>query len=114
MALGALRDGVVKGLDGLQGDPELVDKGLDEQGMGGDDALIGGQGRGGLDGVDTLCDDVRRAHMVVAEEGLQGGAPGELRGFEGRPAAQKVTKDEAYLCPETIGAPAGNSFSGCS
>ena len=51
MALRALRDGVIKGCDRLQGDPELVDKSLDEQGMGGDNALIGGQGGGSLDGV---------------------------------------------------------------
>jgi hypothetical protein len=34
MALSALRDGVIKSRDRLQGDPELVDEGLDEQGMG--------------------------------------------------------------------------------
>ena len=99
--------------DGLQGDPELVDEGLDEQGMGGDDALIGGQGGGSFDGVDTCVDDVCRAHMMVAEEGFQGGAARELRGFEGRPATEKVTKDRRYLCPETIAAHAENSFSGC-
>ena len=31
--------------------------------------------------------------MMVAEEGFQGGAPCELRGFEGRPATETVTKD---------------------
>ena len=36
MVLRALRDGVIKGLDCLQGDPELVDEGLDEQGRRGD------------------------------------------------------------------------------
>ena len=51
MVLRALRDGVIKGLDCLQGDPELVDEGLDEQGMRGANARIGGQGEGGLDGV---------------------------------------------------------------
>src|SRR5262245_52903670 len=51
MVLSALRNGFIKGLDRLQGDPELVDQGLDEQGMRGDNALIGGQGDGGLDGV---------------------------------------------------------------
>jgi hypothetical protein len=93
MALSALRAGVSTGLERRQGDAELVDQGLDEQGLGGDDALIGGQGHSGLDGVETRVDDVRRAHMVVAEEGRQGGAARELRGFEGRPATAKGTKD---------------------
>src|SRR5262245_29155942 len=31
--------------------------------------------------------------MMVAAEGFQGGAPGELRGLEGRPATEQVTKD---------------------
>ena len=98
--------------DGLQGDAELGDKGLDQEGMGRDDALIGGQGGGGFDGVDTLGDDVGRAHMMVAEEGFEGGAAGELRRFEGRPAAAGSRRRSRCLCPETIAAPAGNSSSG--
>src|SRR2546428_607124 len=62
--------------------------------MGGDDALIDGQGRGGVDGVDALVDDVRRAHMVVAEEGLKGRAARELGSFESGPAAEEVAKKE--------------------
>ena len=92
MGLGPLRDGGVELGDGLQGDAELGDKGLDQQGMGGDNALIGGSGVALLMAW-MRCPSVRRAHMVVAEEGLQGGAAGELRGCEGGPAAQKVTKD---------------------
>jgi hypothetical protein len=42
MALGTLRDGGVEVGDGLQGDAELGNKRLDQQGIGGDDALIGG------------------------------------------------------------------------
>ena len=38
MALGALRDGGVEVGDGLQGDTELGDEGLHQQGIGGDDA----------------------------------------------------------------------------
>jgi len=97
MALGALGDSGVKILDGVQGDTELADQGLDEQGMGSDDALIGGQGRGGLESADTRVDDVRRASMVVAEAGLQGGAACEWCGFEGRPATEKVTKDQGVF-----------------
>ncbi len=51
MALSALRDGVSKGCERLQGAPELVDKRPDEQGIGGDNARIGGEGGGSLDGV---------------------------------------------------------------
>src|SRR4029434_11073310 len=36
VALGARGDGSVKMLDGVQGDTKLADKGLDEQGMGGE------------------------------------------------------------------------------
>ena len=97
MVLGTLGDGGVKVLDGVQGDTELADEGLDEQGMGGDDARIGGQGHGGLASVDTRVDDGRRAHMVVAEEGFQGGPARELRGFEGGPATENVTKDEGVF-----------------
>jgi hypothetical protein len=97
MALGTLGDGVVEGLDSVQGDTELADEGLDEQGIGGDDALIAGQRGGRFDGLDTFGDDVSRAHVVVAEEYLKGRAPCELRRFEGRPATQKVTKDHGVF-----------------
>ena len=112
MALSALGDGGVKILDGVQSDTELADKGLDAQGMGGDDALIGGQGRGGLDGADALVNDVRRAHVVVAEEGLQGRAARELHRFEGRPATEKVAKDDGIGILQTIGEREENSSSG--
>jgi hypothetical protein len=88
---------VVEGLESVQGDTELADEGLDEQGLGGDDACIARQRRGGLYGVETFCDDVSRAHVVVAAEGLQGRAPCEWRRFEGRPATQKVTKDRGVF-----------------
>ena len=97
MARGALGDSGVKSLDGVQGDTELVDQGLAEQGMGREDARIGGQGRGGLESADTRVDDVRRADMVVAAEGRQGGAACALGGCEGRPATEKVTKDQGVF-----------------
>ena len=93
MGLGALRDGGVEVGNGLQGDAELGDEGLHQEGIGGDDAVIGGQRYGALDGLDAGGDDVGRAHVVGTEEALQGGAARELRGFEGRPAAEEVAKD---------------------
>jgi hypothetical protein len=97
MALGTLGDGVVEGLNSVQGDTELADQGLDAQDMRGDDARIAGQRRGRFYGLDTFFDDVSRASVVVAEEGLKGRAPCELCRFEGRPATQKVTKDRGVF-----------------
>src|SRR5262245_38212193 len=97
MPLGMLRNGVVKVLDRLQGGPELADEGLHEQHIGGDDALIGGQGDGSLDGVDALCNNLCRAHMVLAKEGLQGRAAGQLGSLQGGPATEKVTKDNGVF-----------------
>ena len=94
MVLGALRDGVIEVLDRVQGDTELAREGLHEQRMGGDDALIGGQGGGSCDGVEALGHHVCRAHVVLAQEGLQGRAARELHRFAGGPAAEKVTKQE--------------------
>src|SRR5713101_1755602 len=97
MALGTLGDGVVEGLDSVQGDTELADQGLDEQDMRGDDALIAGQRRGRFYSLDTFFDEVSSAHVVVAEEGLKRRAPCELCRFEGRPATQNVTKNRGVF-----------------
>jgi hypothetical protein len=70
MALGALRNGMVEVCNGLQDDPELGDEGLNQEGMGGDNTLIGGQRGGTLDGLDALVDDVDIAYMMDAEEAL--------------------------------------------
>jgi hypothetical protein len=59
MALGARRDGLVEVLDGVPGDPAWADEGLHEERLGGDEALLGGQGGGSLDGVDALGHHVR-------------------------------------------------------
>src|SRR5215831_5852048 len=40
--------------------------------------------------------------MVVAEEGFQRGAPGELGGFEGGPAAQEVTENGGIFVLEPL------------
>ena len=70
-----------------------ADKGLNQERSGGDDTLIGGQGCGALDGLDALVDDVDVAHMMGAEEALEGGAARELDGFEGRPLGEEVAED---------------------
>ena len=61
--------------------------------MRGENTLIGGPGEGGLDGVEARCHHVRRAHVVVAAEGFQRGAPGEWHRLAGRPGAHKVTAE---------------------
>jgi hypothetical protein len=97
MTLGVLRHGAVEGVDGGQGDAELADKSLNQEGSGGDDALIGGQGCGVLDGTEALVEDVGVAHVMVVEDAFQGGATGERHGFEGGPLSQKIAEDERVL-----------------
>jgi hypothetical protein len=97
MAVGALRDGVVEGLERVQGRTQLGDKSLDEECMGCNDTFIGGQWCSALDGMDALVDDVGVAHVMVVEEALQGGTTGELHGFEGGPLSQKVAEDDRVL-----------------
>ena len=72
MALRALRDGAVEISDGLQGGTELGDEGLHQERMGRDDTVIGGEGCGCFDGLDTLCDDIGIAHVMRTEEGCRG------------------------------------------
>jgi hypothetical protein len=93
MVLGALRDGLVEVGNGLQGDAELGDEGVHEEGVGGNDTCIGGQRHSALDGLDAGRDDVGRADVVGPEKALKSGAPRELRRFERRPVAQDVAKD---------------------
>ena len=61
--------------------------------MGGEDAVIGGERHGPLDGLEAGVDDVNSAHVVDPEAPFQGGAARAWRGFEGRPAAEEVAKD---------------------
>jgi hypothetical protein len=93
MALGALGDGFVEVFERVQGHAELADEGLDQERMGGDDALIGGQWGGALDGLEALVDDGGVAHVRVAEEAFQGGATRQLGGFEGGPLGEEVTAE---------------------
>ena len=97
MALRALRDGGVEIGDGLQGDPELGDEGLHQERLGCDDAVIGGEGCGRFDGLDTLGDDIGVAHVMLAEEGREGGTARALRRLEGWPATQEVAEDRGVF-----------------
>jgi hypothetical protein len=93
MVLGALRKGGVEVGNGLQRDTALGDEGWHQEHMGGDDTGIGGECHGTLDGLEAGSDDVGSAHVMRPEEPFQGRAAREGRGFEGRPAAEAVTKD---------------------
>ena len=97
MALGMLRDGGVAILESREGGTERTDEGLHEQRLGRDDALIGGPGGRRLDGVEALGNHVRRAHMVLAKEALQGRAAGQWCGLQGGPAAEKVTTHDGIF-----------------
>ena len=90
--LGALRAGLIKGRDRVQGPASLTGQGLDQQGLGSDAALISRQGRRGFDSGQALGEHVFPLDLLVAKAGLQGGPPGEVCGFEGGPATQKVTE----------------------
>ena len=92
MVLGALGDGGVAVRTSVHGDPELADQGRDEQGMGGDEARIGGQRPRRVYGLETCVDAVSSTPVVVAKEGLKRRAPGALRRFAGRPTTQTSHK----------------------
>jgi len=102
MALGILRTGVVEGVDGWPGDAELAGKSLNQEGSGGDDALLGGQRGGALDGLEALVDNVGVAHMIGAEEALEGGAARQLGGFEGRPWGEEIAEEGGVVVVEPL------------
>ena len=91
--LGTLRHGCVEVGNGLQRDAELGHEGVHQEHIGSDDTVIGGERHGTLDGLEAGVDDVGSAHVGAPEEGFQGGAAGELGGFEGWPAAEDVAKE---------------------
>ncbi len=114
MALGTLGDGVVEGLDSLQGDTELADEGLDEQGMG---AMTPASV---VKGVAVLM-AWRRLSMTSAERtwwSRKKVSRGERRAscaaLRVGQRLQNVAKDRRCLYPETIAAHAEKSFSGYS
>jgi hypothetical protein len=84
---------MVEGLDRVQGHAELADEGLDQEGIGDDAALIGGQRRGALAGLEALLDDVGVADVVRPETALQGRAARELCGLESWPWGEKIAED---------------------
>ncbi len=100
MALGAWCHGCVDGVDGLPGDAELADQGLNQESRGGDAPRSGGQGCGTLDGVEALVNDVDVAHMRGVEEALAGRAARELNGVEGRPWGEDVAEDGGVFVVE--------------
>jgi hypothetical protein len=102
MALGALGDGLVEVFDRLQGDAELADESLDQERMGGDDALIGGQRCRALDGLDALVDDGGIAHVMVSQEAFQGGAARQLGGLEGGPWGEEVTEERGVYVVKPV------------
>jgi len=102
MVLGMLRNGFVVVCNGLQRDAELGDEGLHQQDMGGDDAVIGRQCDSAFDGLEAGGDDGGSAHVVGPEKPFEGGAARELRGFEGRPAAEEVAKDRRIFLGEPL------------
>ena len=73
--------GVVEVVDGLQGHAKLSDEGLDQEGTGGDDALISGQWCGARDGLQALVDDVGVTHVMGVEKALERGVDARV----GRP-----------------------------
>jgi hypothetical protein len=96
-ALGARCDGVVAGLDRVPGHTPLGAEGLDEEGLGGDEACIGGQGGGALEGAEALVDDLGVAHVMGAEAALTRGATRERHGFAGGPLDEEVATDGGVL-----------------
>ena len=92
-----MRDGSVEVDNRLQGDAELGDEGLDQERMGRDNTVIGGERDGRFDGLDTLGDDSGIAHVMRTEEGSESGPASELHRLEGRPATQEVAEDRGVF-----------------
>ena len=97
MAVGPLCAGGIELGDRLQGDTELGNEGLDEEGIGCNDPVIRGERGSRFDGLDTLCDDLWRAHVVVPEAGFKGSTTSKLHGLQGRPATQEVAEDQGVF-----------------
>jgi hypothetical protein len=102
MVLRALRHGGVDLGEGLHGAPERGDEGLPQEGMGRHDAVIGGEGEGGCEGLETRCDAFGIADMRRTAEGCEGGTAGEWCRREGRPATQDVAEARRVLLLQPV------------
>jgi hypothetical protein len=96
-ALGRRRAGGVAGLERLQGGPQRADAGRPEPRRGGKKALLGRPGGGSREGLDALCQTIRRASMGLTQAGLQGRAAGQGGRLQGWPAAETVTTNARGL-----------------
>ena len=99
MGWGQLRNSVVEVLDRLQGGAELGHKGPDEAtwGVMTPSSVVSGMAR--FDRLEALRDDAC-LHMVLAKEALEGGAAGQMDGFEGGPLGEKVAEDGGVFVGE--------------
>jgi hypothetical protein len=52
--------------------------------------------------VEALLDDVRRAHMMITADALQGGAARQLHGLQGRPLRKKVAEEGGVVVVEPL------------
>ena len=97
MRLGVWCDGGVAVGNGLQSHAALGDEGLHQQGVGGDDAVIGRQGEGTLARLEAGGHAFGSADMRGPAAGLQGGAARAWRRFASGPAAQEVAKTHRFF-----------------
>jgi hypothetical protein len=96
-ALGTLGPSRGERVAGVQARAELRDQRWAQEGMRGDDALLGGQRGGTLAGVEAWVDALRVTHVMVTEAALQGGASRELRGLARWPWGEKVAADRGVF-----------------
>ena len=67
-----------------------------------DDGLIMGEWRSGLDGLDTVLNDVREAHVVFFEEAFEPGLAGALDFNQRGPLLKEVAKDKGVVIVKPI------------
>jgi hypothetical protein len=95
--LGAWGDDVSEICQRLPGDAEWGHERWPQEGRGGDDAVIGGPGKGALDGLEAGRADLGRAPMVGPAEARKRRAARQLGGFARRPVAEDVTKEHGIF-----------------
>ena len=82
---------------GVPGHAELGDQGVPQAGSGGEHACLRGQGHRGREGLQAGRDDGGRAPGRGTGKTLQGGATGELGGWQSRPAAEAVAQERGIV-----------------